>query len=81
MNADALRDQLRGLLEEGVYAPGPEGDRDFLEDFELVVRSYRNAQELAALERIRAAHYTPPKRSLPERGAVFPWLTGEQEVT
>lgn len=84
MDAAELRRQLRSILQDDVYQESPAGDQDFLEDFEKVVREYLHEKEHAALEKIRAAHREGLKRirSAPaERGAVFRWLAGDQEVT
>lgn len=77
MDAAALRDQLRGLLQEDVYAPGPAGDQDFLEDFEQVVRDYQLAKERADLKRIQERARTAPdfRRPLPG-GLTWLWLDG-----
>ena len=76
MDVAALRDQLRGLLQEDVYAPGPAGDHDFLEDFESVVREYQLARERAALEKIRERARMLPDFRRPLPGGTFPWLDG-----
>lgn len=82
MDAAWVRDQLRGLLQEDVYEPGPQGDQDFLEDFELVVREYQLGKERAALEEIRARNRDRIARlGVPEHRVALTWLTGEQEVT
>lgn len=82
MDAAALRDQLRGLLQEDVYAPGSAGDQDFLEDFELVVREYQLDKERAALEMLRAANRERIARlAVPAHRIALTWLTGEREVT
>lgn len=82
MDAAWLRDQLRALTQEDVYAPGPEGDQDFLEDFEQIVREYQLGKERAALEEIRARNRDRITRlHVPEHRVALTWLTGEQEVT
>lgn len=76
MDAAWVRDQLRALLQEDVYALGEAGDQDFLEDFELLVREYQLGKERDALVVIRGRARTAldPGRSLP--GGTFPWLDG-----
>lgn len=76
MDAAALRDQLRGLLQEDVYQESPAGDQDFLDDFEKVARAYQLAKERAALEKIRERARTSPDFRRPLPGGTFFWLDG-----
>lgn len=80
MDAAELRDQLRAMLADDVYAPGPEGDQDFLEDFELVARAYLLEKERAALEKIRERARTSPDFERPLPGGTFPWLDGIKQA-
>lgn len=76
MDAAWVRDQLRSILQEDVYAPGSEGDQDFLEDFEQVVRQYSLLKERATLEKIRERERMLPDFNQPPPGGTFPWLDG-----
>ena len=82
MDAAWVRDQLRALTQEDVYAPGPEGDQDFLWDFEQVVRQYSLLKERAAVAKIQESNRERIARlDVPEHRVTLSWLTGDQEVT
>lgn len=80
-----IRENIMKLVNTEDYAPGPEGDADLIDDFQLVLREYTQACERAALMRIKAANAVrneaagaeARRRAVPERDVSLPWLSGE----
>lgn len=75
-----IRKHVAHLIDTDIYAPGPEGDADLIEDFMLTIRTFNRERERAALARVREAYAADAeerrRRAITEREVSLPWLHG-----
>lgn len=73
-----IRRHVAHLTDTDVYAPGPDGDVNLIDDFQQVINDYARGRERASLARIRAAYAADAeerrRRAIPERDVSLPWL-------